>query len=473
MKLRQLVVLCCACQLTLAVAQQSPAPALEWKSGDLTLRGGVDAHAAYYSMSGAWWNLAASAAPTYNTDRSFGELWLHPKLNGRYDLAAERQLYGALSLGLTKTLGADAFDNRNKGAVRLENAHIGIRGKFDKAWYYDFSAGRQPFTLGTGMLLAAGSSNGTSWGAAASTPRKAWEQTVIARLGSDAFSGQLFYLEPAETPETRTNTRLHGASLEWAKNENGKVGLAWLEVPKSAAVYPGNLAPLVFIENGRAGLKTWHGWLDLNDVVPGLKNLGLRAEFAVQRNDIKRANGRIDPMKANAWLLGASYWAQTLPFAPRFSYHRARFSGDKPDTQTYERFDPLFWGNGLNNWWFGANGSYAWINSNLQVQRFIIDAYASARDILQFQYVRTSADELNSAIQYGQGARFGPQGLLVGVPKRELSDECYLQYVRVFSSALTGVIFVSHNTPGAGLKAVAPQGVRNWTTLGFLFSASF
>ena len=133
----------------------------------------------------------------------------------------------------------------------------------------------------------------------------------------------------------------------------------------------------------------------------------------------------------------------------------------------------MFWGNGLNNWWFGANGSYAWINSNLQIHRFIIDAYASVQNILQFQFVRTSADQVNSAIQYGQGARFSSQGLLVGVPQKHLSDEYYLQYVRVFSRALTGIAYVSHNLPGDGLKATATQPIENWTTVGFVLTASF
>ena len=473
MNVRHLVALACVFHIGLATAQQAAVPAWEWKSGDLSLQGGLEAQAAYYSMRGAWWNLAANSAPAYDANRDFGELWVHPKLTGRYSLGGQRAIYGALSAGWSQTVSADAFDYRDQGAVRFENAHLGLREKMGSGWYYDLSVGRQPFTLGTGMLLSAGSSNGTSWGAAASTPRKAWGQSAVARVGYGSFAGQAFYLKPAETPESRTNTKIHGISFEWAKPELGKAGLAWLGVPKSEAIYPGDLAPLAFIPNGRDGLKTWHGWLDVNGVVPGLKNLGLRAEFAEQRNDIRRVSGTTDPMKASAWLLGASYWAQTLPFAPRFSYHYARFSGDKPGTRSYERFDPLFWGNGLDNWWFGANGSYAWINSNLQVQRFIIDGYLSAQDILQFQFIRTSADQLNSAIQYGQGARFTAQGLLVGVPKKHLSDEYYFQYVRVFSRAYTGIVYVSHNVPGAGLKAAAPQGLRDWTTIGLVFSASF
>jgi hypothetical protein len=251
------------------------------------------------------------------------------------------------------------------------------------------------------------------------------------------------------------------------------VGLAWFTAPRSQAIYPGDVAPLGFIENGREGLDTWHGWADITGLVPAVPTLRLRAEFAQQRNDITRADGRRDPMKASAWLLGASWWGQDLPFAPKFTYHIARFSGDKPGTTTYERFDPMFWGNGLENWWFGANGAYSWLNANLRAQRFIVDAYLSAQDILQFQYVNAAADQLNSAVQFGQGVRFTSNGLVVGVPQAELSDEFYLQYAHVFNSQLVAIAFVARSNPGAGLKAIAPQGTNAWTTFGFGLTANF
>ena len=456
-----------------AVAQQAPRPAWEWTSGPLRLQGGLDTYTAAYAMRGTWWNLAAGTAPSFDTRRSFAELWFHPKLSGTYALGGQGQAYGGLSVGITRNLSADAFDYDGQGAVRFENAHVGVRGTTASGLRYDLSAGRQPFTLGTGMLLTAGSANGFSWGGGASTQRKAWARSVVGRLGTGELTGQAFLLEPSEAPEARTDTRVHGVSVEWARKDVGKAGLAWITVPRSTAIYPGSLAPLVFIENGRDGLDTAHGWADVAGIVPGLPALSLRAEFALQRNDVTRANGAVDPMRAEAWLVGASYWARTLPFAPKFSYHRARFSGDKPGTPTYERFDPMFWGNGLDNWWFGANGAYSWLNANVRAHRFIVDAYASAQDILQFQFVRASADQLNSPIQYGQGAIFQGSSLLVGVPKPHLADETYLQYARVFSPSLVAIVFVARSSPGDGLKAVAPAGTKPWTTLGVGLTANF
>ena len=471
------IALCLAAWLLAALgagAQPAPPPApWEWRSGDLALRGNLQAQAWSYSMRGAWWNLAAASAPTFDPDRSFGELWLNPMLSGTYALGGGGEAYGGLSVGFSKTLSSDVFDYRNAGAVLLENAFVGVRGKTGEGLGYDVSVGRQLFTLGTGMLLTAGTINGYDWGAGASTPRKSWARTAIGRLSQGEFTGQAFVLEPSEVPQAYTDTRLQGVSLEWARAKVGKAGLAWITAPKSSAVYPGDLAPLAFIENGREGLKTWHGWLDAVGLLPAAPTLGVRAEFAQQRNTITRVGGQRDAMKAQAWLLGASYWAQTWWLAPRFSFHVARFSGDKPDTATFERFDPLYWGNGLDNWWFGANGAYALINSNVRAQRFIVDAYASQRDILQFQFVRASADQLNSAVQFGQGVRFDGGDLLVGVPTAHLSDEYYLQYARVISPALVAIAYVSRSVPGAGVKAIATQPTRPWTTLGLGLTANF
>jgi hypothetical protein len=465
-----------ACTLALvastACAQDDAGAGWSWSFGALELSGRVDTYSAYYAMSGTWWNLAATASPGFDMDRSFAEFWVHPKLDGRFGLDVNHEAYGALSVGATQTLGSDAFDYKNQGAVRFGSVMLGVRGTAD-SWRYDVSFGRQPFTLGTGMLLTAGSSNGYSWGGGASAQRRVWGNSVVASAGFGELTGTAFALEPDEAPEARTDTRVLGLALEWARPTIGKAGIAWITVPRSQAIYPGNLAPLDFIDQGRDGLDTWHGWADLTGAIPQLPALGLRAEFAQQRNEITRANGQRDPMRASAWMLGASWWAQELPFAPKFSYHVARFTGDNPDTAVYERFDPLFWGNGLDNWWFGANGAYSWLNANLRAQRFIVDAYLSAQDILQFQYVRASVDQINSAVQFGQGARFTANQLLVGVPEPGLSNEVYLQYSRVFNPKLVATAFVSRSSPRDGLKAVAPQGTQAWTTFGVGLTANF
>jgi len=453
-------------------AQDAPPPAWAWKSGGLALEGGIDTFSSHYTMRGTWWNLSAAAKPDFDKSRSFAELWINPKLNGTYRFGGGTDAYGALSIGATKTLGSDPFEFRDQGEVRSGAAMLGVRGSAG-GWRYDLSLGQQPFTLGTGMLLTAGASNGYSWGGGASAQRKAWGRTVLARAGRGEWTGTAFALEPDEVRDARTDTRVQGLALEWARPQLGTAGLSWFTVPHSNAVYPGDLAPYYLIDDGREGLDTWHGWADLSGLVPGVPTLGFRAEFAEQRNDVTRAAGNRDPLRASAWLLGVSWRAESLPFAPKFSYHLARFSGDDPDTDTYERFDPMYWGNGLDNWWFGANGAYSWLNANLRAHRFIVDAFVSPRDIVQLQYVRASVDQLDSAVQFGQGARFTASQIVVGVPESRLSDEYYVQCAHVFSPRLIALGFVSYSSPGDGLKAAAAQGTQTWITVGLGLTANF
>jgi hypothetical protein len=91
---------------------------------------------------------------------------------------------------------------------------LGVRGELDR-WGYDVSVGRQPFTLGTGMLLTAGSSNGYSWGGGASAQRKAWARSLVARASRGELTAIAYALEPDEAPEARTDTRVQGVALEW------------------------------------------------------------------------------------------------------------------------------------------------------------------------------------------------------------------------------------------------------------------
>ncbi len=242
-----------------APAQDAPPAAWTWTSGGLAIEGAIETYSAYYAMSGTWWNLSATSAPDFDLNRSFAELWVHPRLDGRFELGDDSEIYGALSVGATQTIGADPFDYDDEGAVRFGLAALGARGTAG-GWSYDVSFGRQLFTLGTGMLLTAGSSNGYSWGGGASAQRKVWGRSLLARASRGEFTATAFALAPDEAPEARTDTRAQGLALEWERPAIGRAGIAWFTVPRSNAIYPGDLAPLDFIDNGRDGLDTWHGW---------------------------------------------------------------------------------------------------------------------------------------------------------------------------------------------------------------------
>jgi Alginate export len=458
-----------------AQAPALPAGGLRHQSNGLEVVAGLDFNAYYYAMRGTWWGLAASTAPEFDTDRSFAELWLQPRVDASYTVDASLKLRGGLSLGLTQDIGSNTFDYRNEGAARLENAYLGLYTGQKDGWHGELSAGSQAFSLGTGMLVHAGAINGNEWGNAASYKRTAWRMAAIAGIGYRDVTARAFWLDPNEVPSAESGTRIAGMSLDWAHATDGKAGLAYLYVPRSDFVYPGGLAPFVFLQDGRDGLRTWHGWSELTGLFGAVPALTFRGEFAVQRGEVERVTGTRDDLEAHAGYVGASYWFQTLPFAPRLSYGYAYFSGDKPGTATYERFDPLYWGNGLDNWWFGANGAYAFINSNLKFHRVTLDAYLSQQDIVKLQFVRADAAQLNSPIQFGQAVRFagGTSVPTVGVDFSHLTDEWMLQYVRVFTPSLVFSSYISHSRPGQGFESLAGSASQSWTTLGMGLSYSY
>ena len=450
-----------------------PDGGLRWEQDYLSAVLGLDANAYFYGTRGTWWGVGASTAPLYNSNRNWGELWMMPRLNVNYKIDSDQMIYGGLSIGAAKDLGGTAFDYWNAYATRFENKYVGYKYGNDSGFHFDLSGGSQPFSLGSGMLIFAGTINGNEWGNSASYKRQAWNQTAIAKVGYGEVTAQGFYLEPNEPPSIASQTQLAGASIEWANKQKGRVGFAYITVPKSNFAYPGALAPLAFIPQGRQGLNTYHGWSELHGLFGLPDQLTFKGEFAIQRNQITNVIGQQQPMQAAAYYGGLSYWFQQTSWMPKLTYGFAYFSGNNPNSNVYGRFDPLYYGNGLDNWWYGANGAYAYINSNIQFNRLTLDLFPTMQDILKFQFVNAQAVQLGSPIQFGQSATFDNGALVVGPQSKGLSNEYMAQYVRLVSKSLALSTYFSFSTPGPAIKQMVPTGAKNWATLGMGASYSY
>jgi hypothetical protein len=161
------------------------------------------------------------------------------------------------------------------------------------------------------------------------------------------------------------------------------------------------------------------------------------------------------------------YAFTTLPFAPTLSYTFQTFSGDDPNTARLERFDPLFYDGSPTGWATGYNGSFVFINSNVNAHRVTLAMYLTQRDILTLRYAHVRANELNSPIQFGQGTRLtvvgGAPGLIAGVSKAHLSDDFLVEYTRVLTQNAFLTFGVGYSEPGAGQRALAPGRIKGWT----------
>lgn len=411
-------------------------------------------------QSHPFWGLAQAYAPAvgYDTRMTWLEAYLRPAARGERALGNATTVYGGVSVLASGTLGEDLFQQGDTGRVLVDDAFVGMRREFAGGARIDLSAGAQRYVLGEGLLLAVGAGNGFERGAATLAPRRAWEMTAVARATQGPATVEAFHLDPNELKSGDTGTTLAGARLAWAPDAATTIGIAWFEALRSAAPYP--QAPLAILDGGRDGLRTTDLHFRWAPTVGPLAGLSLAGEFAFQRND------RIG-MKANGYGAELAYTFAGLPFQPRVSWSPRYFSGDDPGTgDRLERFDPLFYDGAPRTWSSGGNGSFAFYNSNLRVDRFRVDLAVSARDFVNLNYWNVRAAEANSPLQYGQAARLAPTGgsfaLVTGVPTRALSQELYVEWTRVLTRQLFLTAGIAVAMPDDGVKALVPTGAKTW-----------
>ncbi|MCA0404782.1 MAG: alginate export family protein [Proteobacteria bacterium] len=449
-------------------ASPQPAPAkdpLTYTFADGHIKFGLEAGFQVVGEARAFWNLSHTFAPAsrFKTTLGWGEAYLKPGFTFEKRLGSGLALYGGASLVAARTLGRDIFDIQDKGRVLLENAYAGAKfGTPGSGFYADVSAGAQPYRIGTGMLIADGGQDGFERGALIFGPRAAWAMTGIARLGHGAFSAEGFYLDANEYASNNSKSTLAGVNFAYAPAKGQNLGLALGKVLTSLAPYPqaapggvGIPAILMDARKDLAFLNAYGRW----NPVSSLPGLWIAGDFAYQWND------RID-MRAWGARGEIGYAFSELPFSPTLSYAWQTFSGDNPNTRRLERFDPLFYDGSPAGWATGSNGSFMFINSNVNAHRATLALYASARDILTFRYAHVRANQLNSPVQFGQATRFaftnGVPGLIAGVRKAHLSDEFLAEYTRILTPNAFLSFGFAYSVPGAGLRGLATSRLPDW-----------
>lgn len=445
-------------------------------SGTVNLRARLEVMNALFASSGTWFGLATlPPAPPFSERRAWGESWIEPGIDARLRIGSSFELYGGFSIGASRTWNADPFDQRNKGQLSVENAFGGMRTRNPvSSWNVDISSGQQNYSVGTGMLIWQGAGNGFERGAVGMLPRQAWTNASIVKLTYAGFSVEGFYLDPNELNSNDTHTKLAGIVVQQRWGQKSRVGISGLRVLESEQFYPLPSAPFpIFqpgIPNGRDGLGALYAFAEIEGANFGIQNAWLRGEFTFERNE------RIN-MRANAYYAEAGYRFVTLPFTPAISYAYASFSGDDPATSTYERFDPLFYGNGLDNWWFGANGAFTFLNSNTAHHRATLQLVLSQQDFVKLQYIHTRANELFSPIQFGQATRTGLTSgglvLINGVANAHLADEFYAEWAHVFTKTTSLALYGSAARPGRGLRDLPGVDAATWLAVGTLLTMKY
>jgi hypothetical protein len=374
------------------------------------------------------------------------EFYIEPGLGGITQIGEiPLYVYGAFSYLESATLAPDIFraDTRFYGDV--EKLYGGfLVAKKGSPVAFNLSAGRQNFQLNRNFLFGQvlGSANALERGASFLNARTAYDNAVLANLRLGNFLIQGFYLDPDELPVSDSHSRFLGVNLKYDDNRNLEAALAYITVPVSDSVY-------VFPDGQkrtREGLQVINPRLRWTNPF-GLEGLWLESEYAHEWNDNFA-------MSAQAGYIWAGYTFQNVPWRPRISYRFAGFSGDNPNTSTYERFDSLR-GGGLGDWLQGINLAKVYGNANLLSHW--VEFQVNPTSTLQFSldYFYLFADQLNN---------LGGRPVLSNLESRDIGQEVMLitrwsVSQNLFLLGVTSIAF-----PGSAIQRAVTEETSPWFT---------
>lgn len=447
------LVVCALWSATPAVAAQDPPPETLYERDGFSvvghLQGGVNLVVEHH----LFWDFGETVAGVtdFDPNAEWFEAYLKPGVTFERRAGDHATFYGGLSGVGSMTIGTDAFDAGDTGRVTLEEGYLGWRYAEGETTF-DLSVGPRVFKAGTGMLIEAGGSSGFSRGALKLGPRKAWGFAALGAISHGAFKGTAFYLDPNESPDNDSGNRLAGVDLRYDSNPNALIGLTAGKVIASGSPYPkappGGVGVPSIIPGARDGLE----FINLYGRAPlaGLPNAFMAADLAFERND------RIN-MRAWAGRAQVGYTFAEHRWKPTFTIGYQTFSGDDPDTDRLERFDPLYYEGNPSAWSTGTKSSMIFINSNVNAWQVAASITPTPVDTFTVRIHRIDADQLRSPIQFGQATRVEGDDVdnpITGVTRHHLSDDLYFEYFRVVSPNLFLTTGFSVSNPQAGMKSI-------------------
>ena len=294
--------------------------------------------------------------PKQKVPVDFGQRWFEgyakPALSGVHKLENESEVYGKLSVVGERTYAeTDPVFGPVASSFLPEDLAIGWRsGKSFERFgenALDFSFGRQPYTIGRGMLLWDGSAEGGSRGGYWTNARKAFVLGGIARFKPAQHTVETFYLLKDDLPEHDTETRVAGTNYEYKVGEHSTFGVSYMRFWADSFFEPQRNGENVINLRAYTAPIVW------------ARDLSFAFEYARERNG--------DLLESAAWTAEGGYTFRDVAWTPKLSYRYAIFEGDDPATPESEAFDSLLTGFSDWGWWWQGEiaGEYFLSNSNL------------------------------------------------------------------------------------------------------------
>lgn len=336
------------------------------------LRFKLDLLGLYYGNYNAWYgrpdamlagNPLVQGAPAGEGWTDWIESFVHYGVYGITPVTDDLYVYGGLSGLATYSTGNELFTNETRSYNALEDAYLGaVGGRTDAAgnrFAYNLTVGRQRFTLANGFLIANTAANGQDRAALQANARWASDLLALARVRYNTTMVEAFYVDPDELPVIDTGTTYAGANVEVQPVGGLNVALSYVTSPQSDFSYFGPTGEVV---GTREGLRVWDARFVYAPNGTGAPGPFVGGEFAAQSNE------NFD-MDARAGWAEVGYSFPQSRWSPTISYRYARFTGDDPDTESYERWDPMLSGGSGEQWVQGANHFKVVQNSNVIAHR--------------------------------------------------------------------------------------------------------
>lgn len=271
-------------------------------------------------------------------------------------------IYGGVNYLASFSAGNELFTQKSRFYGDVEEAYFGFIGGGRTArgnsYRYNTLYGRKQFTLGDGWLIVNTSMNGDNRAALQLNPRWASKNVFQTGFVWDKLFIQGFRLEPNELDILTSQTVINGLDMELGNKDMMVIGLSYLNVPRSNLRY--------YMPDGTVHTRDGLSVFNLRfykSAKPSVGGLFIKAEGGYQRNS---------HFDMSAWAYyGEAGWNFASKYgSPSFSYRYAYFSGDNPDTKSYNRWDALYTGGNGEQWVQGSNMYKIVQNSNEITHRF-------------------------------------------------------------------------------------------------------
>ena len=346
-------------------------PVLYDKDGTF-VRAKLEALSLYYGNNNAWYghpdemlagNPLVQGKPAGKGYSNWGEAFLHYGLYGITPLTDQFYVYGGLSSISSGSSGQELFTNQTRGYTFFEDAYAGfITGKTDEKGNrlaFNFSAGRQKFTLANAFLIANTAANGWDRAALQANARWAADMLVLGQFFYNSNKLEFFYVDPDELPVIDTHTGLAGVNLETRPFSGMMAAASYVTALTSDYAY---YDPNGAVIGTREGLNVFDARMTYTPRPANQPGPFIGVEAAIQTH-------REFDMFATAGYGELGYSFVDIPWSPSVSYRLGYFSGDDPDTKTYERWDPLLSGGNGEQWVQGGSEFKVVQDSNVIAQR--------------------------------------------------------------------------------------------------------